>query len=124
MSFDEAARLVLDYLRKALPLAFWSVTRVENGRQTYLYLDDDNGYGLTEGQSHSWEDSFCIHMASGAAPAMAPDAQSIPAYAAAGVNDAVDIGAYAGAVVNEPDGALFGAICGLDPSVKTDDPAF
>src|SRR4051812_27776989 len=104
MSFDEAARLVLDYLRSEVPLAFWSVTRVENDRQTYLYLDDDNGYGLAQGQSHSWEDSFCIHLAAGTAPPVAPDAQAVPAFAAAGVNDAVTIGAYAGAIVNEPDG--------------------
>ena len=123
MEFGHAARLVLGYLRENVPLAFWSVTRVENGRQTYLYLDD-NDYGLPKGGSHPWEDSFCIHMASGAAPAVAPDAQAIPQYASAAVNNAVDIGSYAGAPVSEPDGALFGAICGLDPTVKTDDPAF
>lgn len=52
MEFDEAARLVPRYLRDNVPLAFWSVTRVENDRQTYLYLDDDNGYGLVQGESH------------------------------------------------------------------------
>lgn len=86
MEFDEAAQLVLTYLRGNVPLAFWSVTRVENGRQTYLYLDETNGYGLHAGGAHAWEDSFCIHMASGSAPAVAPDAQAIPLYAAAGVN--------------------------------------
>ncbi len=124
MSFDEAARAVLSYLREALPLAFWSVTRVENGRQTYLHLDADNGYGLAQGDSHPWEDSFCIQMASGAAPAVAPDAQAVPAYAAAGVNATVSIGAYAGAAINESDGTVFGAICGIDPSARTADPAF
>ena len=121
MGFDDAARAVLAHLREHVPMGFWSVTRVENGRQTYLYLDD-NDYGLTAGGSHPWEDSFCIHMASGTAPAVAPDAQSIPAYAAAGVNDAATFGSYAGSVISEPDGALFGAICGLDPDVKQDDP--
>ena len=123
LNFDAASRMVLAYLRDHVPLAFWSVTRVENGRQTYLYLDADNGYGLPEGGAHPWEDSFCIHMASGAAPAIAPDAQSVPAYAGAAVNAAAKIGSYAGAVIHEPDGALFGAICGLDPAVRTDDPA-
>jgi diguanylate cyclase (GGDEF)-like protein len=124
MDFDEAARLVLAYLRDNVPLAFWSVTRVENDRQTYLYLDGDNGYGLPQGGSHPWESSFCIHMAAGTAPALAPDAQSVPLYAAASVNEAVAIGSYAGAVVSEPDGTVFGAICGIDPKVRTDDPAF
>ena len=120
--FDHAARLVLTYLSEQVPLAFWAVTRVENGRQTYLYLDADNGYGLPRGGSHPWEDSFCVHMAAGRAPAVAPDAQAVPAYAAAGVNRNIDIGSYAGAVISEPDGALFGAICGIDPQVRTDDP--
>ena len=124
LDFDEAARLVIGYLRENLPLALWSVTRVENGNQTHLYLDVDNGYALSRGSSHRWEDSFCIHMASGAAPNVAPDAQAVPLYAAAAVNEALPIGAYAGAVVAEPDGTLFGAICGLDPNVRTDDPAF
>lgn len=123
MEFDEAAHLVLEYLRENVPLAFWSVTRVENGRQTYLYLDD-NGYGLPQGSSHPWVDSFCIHMAAGTAPAVAPDAQANPLYASAGVNQAATIGSYAGAPVSEPSGELFGAICGIDPNVKTDDPAF
>lgn len=122
LDFDASARLVLAYLREQVPLAFWSVTRVENGRQTYLYLDEDNGYGLPEGGSHPWEDSFCIHMAAGRGPAVAPDAQAVPAYAGAKVNAAVTIGSYAGAVISEPDGALFGAICGIDPQVRADDP--
>lgn len=120
--FDHAANLVLEYLHEQIPLAFWAVTRVENGRQTYLYLDGDNGYGLRQGGSHPWEDSFCIHMAAGAAPTVAADAQAVPLYAQAGVNDLITIGTYAGAVIAEADGTLFGAICGLDPEARTNDP--
>ncbi|WP_249998699.1 ATP-binding protein [Actinoplanes sp. M2I2] len=119
--FEHAAHLVLDYLHEQMPLAFWAVTRVQNGRQTYLYLDSDNGYGLRRGESHPWEDSFCVHMAAGNAPTVALDAQAVPAYAKAGVNQLIDIGTYAGAVITEPDGSLFGAICGLDPQVRTGD---
>ena len=120
--FEHTAQMVLNYLHEQIPLAFWSVTRVENGRQTFLYLDNDNGYGLRQGQSHAWEDSFCIHMTAGQAPAVAPDAQSVPVYASAGVNSLVDIGTYAGSAINEPDGSVFGAICGLDPQPHTGDP--
>ena len=119
MSFDEAAREALSYLRECVPMAFWSVTRVENGRQTYQYLDD-NAYGLNQGQGHPWEDSFCIRMAAGTAPAVAPDAQAVPAYAAAGVNALAKIGAYAGSAIHEADGQLFGAICGISPDVNDD----
>lgn len=119
MTFDEAAQAVLLHLREHVPMGFWSVTRVENGRQTYLFLDD-NSYGLTQGSSHLWEDSYCIHMAAGTAPPVAPDASVIPLYAAAGVNSAAQIGSYAGAVIRETDGTLFGAICGIDPEVNDD----
>lgn len=121
MTFEEAARVVLQHLRAHVPMGFWAVTRVENGRQTYLFLDD-NDYGLPQGGSHPWEDSFCVHMAAGTAPAVAPDAQAVPVYAAARVNQAAQIGAYAGSVISEPDGTLFGAICGIDPSSHAGDP--
>lgn len=121
-SFEEASILVLDYLRRTLPLSFWAVTRVENDRQTYLHLED-NGYGLQRGGSHAWESSYCIHMVAGRTPTIALDAQAVPEYAAAAVNEAVTIGTYAGAPVREPDGTIFGAICGLDPERRTDDAA-
>lgn len=119
-TFAQASRDVLTYLREHVPMAFWAVTRVENGRQTYLYVEDDT-YGLRPGGFHEWKESFCIHMAAGAAPRVAPDAQQVEAYAAAGVNEAIDIGAYAGAEILDEDGELFGAICGLDPKVKDDE---
>ena len=115
--FNAAARLILDYLNTHVPMGFWSITRVENGRQTYLYLKD-NSYGLTQGGSHPWEDSYCIHMAAGAAPRIAPDAQAVPAYAAARINQSARIATYAGAPIAEPDGTLFGAICGIDPDQR------
>jgi diguanylate cyclase (GGDEF)-like protein len=121
-AFEHAAGLVLDFLHERMPLAFWAVTRVENGRQTYLYLDADNGYGLRQGGSHPWQHSFCVHMAAGRAPMVALDAQAIPVYADAKVNESIDIGTYAGAAITEPNGTLFGAICGLDPQTHTDDP--
>lgn len=124
LDFDEAAQLVLGYLRDTVPLALWVVSRVENGSQTFLHLPEDNGYDAPRGGGHPWEESFCIHMAAGTAPAVAPDAQAVPLYAAAGVNAAVPIGAYAGTPLYEPDGALFGTLCGIDPQVRTDDPAF
>ena len=114
-SFEQAAHTVLRYLQAEVPMGFWAVTRVENGRQSYLVLDA-NAYGLVEGGAHAWEGSFCVHMAAGRAPSVAPDAQAVPLYAAAAVNESIQIGAYAGAPVREPDGTLFGAICGLDPT--------
>jgi diguanylate cyclase (GGDEF)-like protein len=123
MDFDAASRLVLEFLATNLPMALWSVTRVENGRQTFVHLDEANGYDMVTGGGHPWEDSFCIHMAAGGAPNAATDAQSVPAYAAAKVNETMDIGSYAGATIVEPSGSLFGGICGIDPNPKPVDDA-
>jgi diguanylate cyclase (GGDEF)-like protein len=54
-------------------------------------------------------------MAAGRTPAVAPDAQEVPLYAAAGVNGRYAIGAFAGTPIADVDGGLFGTICGLDP---------
>ncbi len=117
--FRAAARLVLDYLNVQLPLSLWSITRIENGRQTHLYLDE-NYFGLQEGDSHPWDDSFCVHMVAGAAPAIAPDTTLVPAYDRAPVNKGGRFKAYAGAPIQEPSGALFGVICGLDRAQRYD----
>lgn len=121
--FQGAANAVLEYLAEHLPMGFWSITRVENGQQTYLYVND-NSYGLPRGGGHPWADSYCVHMAAGTAPNVAPDSRAVPLYAQAAINDAATIGSYAGAVISEPGGELFGAICGIDPASRTDYPAF
>lgn len=119
MTFEQAAEATLTYLRASVPMAFWSVTRRENDRQTYQYLGA-NDYGLLRGQSHPWEDSFCVHMSAGRGPMVAPDAQAVPVYAGAKVNELATIGAYAGAAIREADGQVFGAVCGISPDISTD----
>ena len=96
--FQAASRFVLDFLNQNMQMGFWSVTRVENDRQTYLYLDE-NGFGLSRGGSTPWEDTFCRQMVAGNAPRIAPDAQAFPAYASARANPTPPVGAYAGAPI-------------------------
>ena len=121
LDFDKAAHLVLTYLSSQLPLALWSVTRVENGQQTFLYLNEGNDYGITYGDHTPWQDSFCIHMAAGTTPTVSAIPSEIPEYAhAAEIND-MQVGTYAGAVIDEPNGNLFGTICGIDKSHRLDD---
>lgn len=115
--FRAASQAVLDYLNANVPMGFWAITRVENERQTYLLLDG-NDYGLSARGSHAWQDSLCVHMAAGIAPRIAPDTAAVALYANAPVSSTLQIAAYAGAPIIEPDGTLFGAICGLDPSTQ------
>ena len=116
--FSEACALVVAYLGKTIPLAFWSVSRFDGERQTYVCVQD-GAYGKTAGGSHAWSDSFCQHMVTGSTPQIAPDAMAVPQYAAAGVAQVLSIGAYVGVPICDGDGSLFGTLCGMDPAIQS-----
>jgi diguanylate cyclase (GGDEF)-like protein len=120
-TFRRSAEVVLDYLRKEVPMGVWSITRIENDQQTHLVLDD-NSYGLVPGDATAWSDTYCVHMVAGDTPQVTGQAHEISEYAQAKVNDTLDIAAYAGAPIRESDGTLFGVICGLDPEEQADLP--
>ncbi|HWM06845.1 MAG TPA: EAL domain-containing protein [Actinophytocola sp.] len=117
MRFSEACSLVVAYLRKTIPLAFWSVTRIDGDRQIYVYVQD-GAYGKVVGGSHAWSDSFCQYMITGSTPQIAPDAMAVPQYAAAGVAQVLPVGAYVGVPICDGDGSLYGTLCGLDPGIQ------
>lgn len=119
-TFDQASALVLEYLRTAVPLGFWSVTRFDGHRQLYLSVVD-SAYGKAAGGSHAWTDSMCQHMVTGSAPSIAPNVEDVPAYAAAGVRGDIPIGAYVGLPLTRADGEVFGTLCGLDPHAQSPD---
>jgi len=119
LSFDQASLLVIDFLKDALPLGFWSVSRHIDGRQVYLQVRDD-AYGRVPGGSHAWSDSFCQHMVTGSTPQIAPRAMAVPEYADAGVAKSLQIGAYVGIPILAGDGQVFGTLCGLDPEPQPD----
>lgn len=114
MSFGEASRLVVDYLREAIPLGYWAVTRYDGDRQLYLEVSDEV-YGTAPGDSHPWADSLCVRMQAGRGPQVAPDTMAVPAYAQAPVARELAIGAYVGIPILRQDEELFGTLCGLDP---------
>lgn len=120
MSFDDAATLVVDYLKGAVPLGYWAVTRYDGERQLCLEVRDDT-YGLKAGDSHPWEDTFCVRMHEGRGPQIAPDAMAVPAYAETEAAKQSTIGAYVGIPIVGPDQGLFGTLCGLDPAVHGDE---
>jgi diguanylate cyclase len=118
MGFDEACRLVVDHLKREVPLAFWAVSRYEDDQQIYVCVEDD-AYGKATGGSHPWSDSFCQYMVTGAAPQIAPDAMAVPEYATTSAARDMPIGAYVGVPIRGADGTLYGTICGLDPRVAS-----
>lgn len=104
---------MLEYLRTAVPMGLWSVSRHSDGRQLHLAVRD-TAYGKVAGDSHLWSDSMCQYMVVGAGPQIAPDVDEVPAYASAGVREDLQIGAYVGLPLLQADGTVFGTLCGLD----------
>ncbi|MCZ2827550.1 ATP-binding protein [Modestobacter sp. VKM Ac-2986] len=120
LPFEEASDQVVDFLAQTVPMAFWSVTRVVDGRQVYLSVRDD-AYGKVAGDSVAWSESMCQHMVAGTAPAIAPDAMAVPEYAGTTAARTLTIGSYVGAPIRAADGTLFGTICGIDPGRRPDE---
>jgi diguanylate cyclase (GGDEF)-like protein len=118
MSFDRASQAVVDYLKVAVPLGLWTVSRYDGTDQVYLAVADDT-YGMKAGSTLSWSGTFCREMVVGA-PQIAPDAMAVPEYAAAGVATTLTIGTYVGIPIQRGDGQLFGVLCGLDPARHPD----
>lgn len=117
MSFDEVAAEVVTFLKRAVPLGFWSVSRFDGDNQVWLNVSDDV-YGEVAGGGHPWADSFCRHVVAGRTPSIAPDAMAVPEYAASPVAARLDIGSYIGIPITAGDGELFGTLCGLDPHIR------
>jgi diguanylate cyclase len=118
MTFDDACVAVVAYLRDAVPMGYWSVSRYDGTDQLYLAVED-RAYGKVVGDHHRWSDSFCQYSVTGEAPQIAPDAMAVPLYAAAGVAAELRIGSYVGVPVRRANGELFGTICGLDPEIQS-----
>lgn len=119
-SFEDASRLVLDYLQSQVPMGMWTVSRVIDGRQVYLEVTADNAFGLDVGDGPAWEDSLCHEMWVNGAPGVAPDIFRVPAYASNRAARQLSVRSYVGTPVYNQDDSLFGTICGIDAEVRPD----
>jgi diguanylate cyclase len=116
-AFDQACRMVVDYLAETAPMGAWAVTRVASGRQTVLVVAD-RVYGIRPGAEVAWSTALCRTMTEGTTPRIVPDTAAVPGLGAAvEAQDAasVRVAAYVGTPIVQPDGELFGTVVGLDP---------
>jgi diguanylate cyclase (GGDEF)-like protein len=119
-SFEDASRLVLDYLQAQVPMGMWTVSRVIEGRQVYLEVTPDNAFGLDVGDGPAWEESLCHEMWDNDAPSVAPDISRVPAYSSNRAARELSVASYVGIPVYNHDDTLFGTICGLDSEARPD----
>lgn len=82
--FGSAAGGVLDFLHERLGFALWLVTRVEDGRWVIEHARDE-GYGVEVGDAFPFADTHCAQMVEGLGPHFAPETNTVPCYAAAGL---------------------------------------
>jgi diguanylate cyclase (GGDEF)-like protein len=115
-AFDQACRMVVDYLAEALPMGAWAVTRVAGDRQIILVSNDET-YGLVPGVEGRWALSVCRTMVSGETPRIIPDTGREPVLCdviEAAAADGMTVAAYVGTPVLYPDGELFGTVIGIN----------
>lgn len=116
--FESAGAAILAFLRQRFGFGLWMVTRTE-GDDWIVLQSEDHGYGVKPGKVFKWADSFCSEMVKGNGPRIAPDADLIPVYKAAPINQQADIKAYIGVPLLNSEGALFGTLCAIDPSPQS-----
>jgi diguanylate cyclase (GGDEF)-like protein len=113
-SFDDACRLVIEYLSEVAPMGLWAVTRVTDGSQLVLACSG-NTYPVHNGDAFRWSESLCSRMVSGEGPRIAPDVAHTPGYTDVAEAAPITIGAYVGTPITAPEGGLFGSVCGFHP---------
>jgi diguanylate cyclase (GGDEF)-like protein len=113
-SFDDASRMVIDYLSAVSPMGLWAVTRIIEGTQLVLACTGAT-YPIHAGDAFPFDQSLCSLMVSGKAPRIAPDVAHTPGYTDLAAIAPVAIGAYAGTPIATPDERLFGTVCGIHP---------
>lgn len=117
--FASAGQAVLKLLHDRIGFNLWMITRVID--QDWIVLQaEDAGYGVKEGDTFCWSDSFCSEMVKGNGPYIAPQAELVGVYQTAAINSKVKIGAYIGMPLRCKDGSLFGTLCGIHPNTVSD----
>ena len=112
--FDDACDMVVRHLAEIAPMGLWAVTRVVDGRQVVLAARGE-AYGIGEGAEFPYEAGLCRWMVSGEATRIAPDLSEVRAYAVAAAGVPFAVNAYVGTPIVDPEGRLFGTVCGFDP---------
>jgi diguanylate cyclase len=118
--FEVAGQRVLAFLHQRLGFGLWMITRTE-GEDCIVLQSEDHGYGVKPGTVFRWADSFCSEMVKGNGPRIAPNSDSVPAYAASSIRRKLAIKAYVGVPLVDAGGELFGTLCAIDPSPQPED---
>ncbi|HEV8652675.1 MAG TPA: sensor domain-containing diguanylate cyclase [Actinomycetes bacterium] len=114
--FDGAVSSVLDYLQERVGLRLWMLARVSGGRVVVLGVRD-RWYGIEVGEVLDWDDLPFRAVADGRAPMVVPSTAGLGPFTVA-PHQRLRVGAHAAVPIVDPEGGLFGCLCGLDPEPR------
>jgi len=112
-TFDGALSSVLDHLQERVGLRLWMLVRVSGGKAVVLGVRD-RWYGVATGEVLEWDDLPFRAAAEGRAPVVAPAAAGLGQLTVA-PHQRRRVGSHAAVPIVDPDGGLFGCLCGMDP---------
>lgn len=121
-AYLSAARRVVTFLARELPLQLWAVTRTDGTTWTLLTVSE-NDWGVVDGFCAPWQESICSVMLRNRGPHVVPDLREVPEYAAQAVVSMLGLRAYSGVVLRAPGGEPVGTLCGVDQRATSADPA-
>jgi diguanylate cyclase (GGDEF)-like protein len=113
-TFDGAVSSVLDHLQERVGLRLWMLAR-RSGDSAVVLGVRDRWYGIAPGEVLDWDVLPCRAVADGRVPMVVP-ATVVPAATGLGAFAvAAQVGAWAAVPIVDPEGDLFGCLCGMDP---------
>ncbi len=116
-SFEDASRQVTSYLKQAIPMGIWFVSRYDGDNQVYLTVAD-SVYGLQRGVSMTWSQTMCKHMLEHRTIRITPDLTANQDRKKLSAEERYVVNSYMGVPILHDNGQLFGSLCGLDPEPK------
>ncbi|GGF95481.1 hypothetical protein GCM10007304_06690 [Rhodococcoides trifolii] len=119
--FDAASAAVVSFLQQSIPMSMWSVTRFDGENQVFLKTSEGNTLNIHDGQARPWEQTMCKLMIDGDIPSVVPDTALEPTIARSDDPDWKPLRTYVGIPILQPDGAIFGTVCGYDTQPHSSD---
>lgn len=117
--FEETSEHLIEALSQQCPMGVWMVTRV-SGNDWRVLTVKDRGFGVSKGDVFQWSDSLCSRMVTGKGPIVSPDVSSESAFCLAEITQQLSVGSYLGVPIHRESGELFGTVCAMDKSKRTD----
>ncbi len=112
LAYSQAAEAMLQMLQHRTGFALWMLTQRDDRGLLTVIERTESAYGIENGDVLPSVGSYCEEMLSSGRPLVIPDT-----HARGDTPRALQlpVGAYIGIPVRNPDGSLFGSLCGIDP---------